>query len=86
MCGDRAESHTRGVETRDQEARLTDHASLVEEKVRGAVSGVSPTVPAGTRDAERAFCARALHEIGFTWVTLDMLGQRRGSLLEAFPR
>jgi hypothetical protein len=27
----------------------------------------------------------ALRRLGFTWVTLDLLGQRRGSLLEAFP-
>jgi pyridinium-3,5-biscarboxylic acid mononucleotide sulfurtransferase len=26
----------------------------------------------------------ALHEAGFTWVTIDLLGQRRGSLLEVF--
>ena len=29
--------------------------------------------------------AQALRELGFTWVTLDLQGQRRGSLLEAFP-
>ena len=29
--------------------------------------------------------AQALRAIGFTWVTLDLLGQRPGSLLEAFP-
>ena len=28
---------------------------------------------------------QALRPLGFTWVTLDLLGQRSGSLLEAFP-
>jgi PP-loop superfamily ATP-utilizing enzyme len=26
---------------------------------------------------------QALHQVGFTWVTLDLLAQSRGSLLEA---
>jgi hypothetical protein len=29
---------------------------------------------------------RALKELGFTWVTLDLEGQRRGSLLEGITR